>query len=142
VFKTSTGRRIAPVPIESTLTSHPLVEAAAVLGAGRKFLIAIVCIEYPGESAFAEQAALLQQELPGRLQSLAAYRRPAGLVISGTPFSAERGELTTNLKLRRHQIYKHYTNACNELFDQLDKSDKRLFKYFRHGNNNLILCSL
>ena len=44
IFKTSTGRRIAPVAIESYLAQAPSVEYAAVFGAGRPFLVAVLSV--------------------------------------------------------------------------------------------------
>ena len=44
VFKTSTGRKIAPAGIESQLKSDTRVDHAVVFGEGRQFLVALITV--------------------------------------------------------------------------------------------------
>jgi long-chain acyl-CoA synthetase len=129
VFKTSTGRRIAPVAIEGHIARLPYVEYVAVVGEGRKFLVAILAIyeavlyRKAGSKALSLTDAyeFIQADVAREVKSLPIYQRPAGLVITSRPFTIASGELTSNLKLRRRTIEKIYEPVITELYARFDE---------------------
>jgi len=113
VFKTSTGRRIAPVPIEASLKKIPLVEHAIIVGRDRPYPVAILCVspQHPvalqcGGSGALEQ---LRTAVVASCAELAGYQRPGAVIVSTHALSTARGELTANLKLRRSVIETHFS---------------------------------
>jgi len=116
VFKTSTGRRVAPGAVEAVLRSVPGVENAAVFGAGRKSLLAVVSLASDSSAT----PASLRDGLRRTLQALPDYQRPAGLVVSHRPFTVDAGELTGNLKLRRHAVRESFAVALEALANAVD----------------------
>lgn len=116
VFKTSTGRRVAPAMVEAALRAIPGVEHAAVFGAGRKSLLAVVVIG-PDAAASSPQ---IRQAARRWTAGLPDYLRPAGLVVSRRPLTIDAGELTTNLKLRRQRVYELYGAALAALAELVD----------------------
>lgn len=143
IIKTSTGRRIAPAPVEAVLLQHPLVEQVIVAGERQAFLTAIIVL--PGSSAARLQASAEHccKELEALLQALPPYSRPAGLVFTTRAFSVEAGELTGNLKLRRGVIHAHYRQALESAYQLVTahpREGRRLEK-FDHDDNT-VLCKL
>lgn len=116
LFKTATGRRIAPVPIEERLRCIPGVEAAMVVGANRPFLVALVWSTPEAAGALAprlaEAAATACADLPD-------YQRPAGFVLVPRAPSLDQGELTANLKLRRPAVEQLHGEALDRLYQDL-----------------------
>jgi long-chain acyl-CoA synthetase len=117
VFKTSTGRRVAPQAVEAALRSVPGVEHAAVFGAGRATLLALVSVAPETDAT----AALLGQAVRAATQALPDYQRPAGLVVTRQPLTIEAGELTGNLKLRRQAVAERYAEALQRLAAAVDE---------------------
>ncbi|MBD9357735.1 AMP-dependent synthetase/ligase [Methylomonas albis] len=122
VFKTSTGRKIAPVEIESLLQNDPRIEQAVIFGESRKFLVALTTIvnSRPADDSDAVSYSQgLAMDLPKYLRDLPEYKRPAGAILSFKAFSIEHLELTGNLKLRRKKIQQNYEQWINSLYEAL-----------------------
>ena len=129
VFKTSTGRKIAPVEIEAPLLGLSMVEHAVVFGESRKFLVALLVLGRQAESSEEEMLSLarkIRQLLPGVLADLPAYKQPAGIVLLFDSLAVERQELTSNMKIRRKIIDQHYGKWINALYNALGESDSAI----------------
>ncbi|MDC0666192.1 AMP-dependent synthetase/ligase [Nannocystis radixulma] len=129
LLKTSTGRRIAAVRVESVLRSVPGLDQIVVLGNGRRRLVAVATLDR-GRPEFA--AALARGELtalePGLRAGLAAaggalapYERIAGLLCVREGFSVAGGELTANLKVRRDAVERKYVDGLEDLFKSTEQ---------------------
>lgn len=123
IFKTSTGRRVAPASIESHLRQLHQVEYAAVFGAGRTLPTALLVVS---EAAWREDRHPLCQrwraEAAQALAHLPAYLHPAGIAVTTQMFTIAGGELTANLKMRRNNIEKNFAPVLNELCLHIDKA--------------------
>jgi long-chain acyl-CoA synthetase len=131
LFKTSTGRWISPVEIEQHLRRIPYVEYALVFGAGRKAPVALLGIDAGrlanaihrdggGTENIEVRNETLAADVAAATQILPAYRRPAALLISTETLSIDRGELTTNLKLRRNAIQEKFSAQIDALYERLE----------------------
>lgn len=118
VFKTSTGRRIAPVAIETCLKQVPGVEHAVVFGEGRKCLAALLVLS---ETGAPEALQGLREAVRRAVATLPEFQRPAGLVLTRQPLAVASGELTANLKLRRQVIAARYAAALEALHAALER---------------------
>ncbi|MBL8358932.1 MAG: AMP-binding protein [Rubrivivax sp.] len=116
VFKTSTGRRVAPQAVEAALRSVAGVEHAAVFGAGRATLLALVAVAPDADTT----ATSLRHAVRAASRALPDYQRPAGLVVTRQPLTIETGELTGNLKLRRQVVGERYADALAQLARVVD----------------------
>lgn len=151
IFKTSTGRRIAPAGIESVLRQMPYVEHAVVLGAGRPFLIAVLAVAEDAWLArvgtVAERPALagwcdaIRRDAALGLASLADYQRPAGVVVTTRTFEVANGELTLNLKLRRTIVGVAFRESVEKLYSLLETADGFPVQV-EYDEGRMILCSL
>lgn len=144
IIKTSTGRRIAPAPVEAVLLQHPLVEQALVVGRRQQFLTAIIVLHTPTPETLQACAEQCCNELKTLLQVLPPYSRPAGLVITTRAFSVEAGEVTNNMKLRRKVIKQHYKMELESIYSLVNKAsdnDGRKMELFA-DQENTVLCKL
>jgi long-chain acyl-CoA synthetase len=117
LIKTSTGRRVAPAGVEAVLQSVDGVDQAVLLGAGRKYLLAL-CTCAPGGLKSAHWPAL-QQAIQLALRGIGPHERPAGVLVLDRALSMAEGELTTNLKLRRQVIAACHTEQLDWLSAQI-----------------------
>jgi long-chain acyl-CoA synthetase len=124
IFKTSTGRRVAPVPVEACLKRLPYVEHAVVLGRNRPVPVAILAIQ--GNSQPADSAAgflkTVGRDIETACAELPANQRPAGALVTRRSFSIAGGELTSNLKLKRNVIEEQFSAEIGALYDALART--------------------
>ena len=138
IFKTSTGRRVAPSRIESLLRQLQHVEFAAVFGAGRVLPTALVIVNETAWQENHHQLCLrLRHEAQRTLAPLPAYLRPVGLAVSTQMFTIAGGELTANLKMRRHAIATNFGSVLNELCVHIDNAVGEPFEV--HSKDGLLL---
>ena len=123
IFKTSTGRRVAPTRIESLLRQLQHVEYAAVFGSGRLLPTALLVVsENVWKEEHGQFCRHLRAEAAQALASLPSYLHPAGIAVSTRMFSIAGGELTANLKMRRRNIEINYSAVLNELCAHIDSA--------------------
>jgi long-chain acyl-CoA synthetase len=130
IFKTSTGRRVAPVPIEARLKQLPYVEYAVVFGRDRPFPVALLCVspdQLPdpppdGAPLAASATKKIADDLPAVCADLPSHDRPAGILVTREALNIARGELTSNLKLRRAPIEAKYRAHLDALYAELSST--------------------
>jgi long-chain acyl-CoA synthetase len=128
----STGKKVAPLPIEAQLARDPWISQAMLYGEGRKFVSALLTLRPSALEAWARERALDPEhpglhrhpELLARVQA-AVDRVNAGLsrteqvrawVVIGGELTAEAGELTPTLKLRRAAVAEKYRDTLDALY--------------------------
>lgn len=122
LIKTSTGRRIAPSPIEAALRSVPGVEQAVLFGNGREAPIALCALSGPVDDPTA--LTLLRERLSAALVQINKRDRPRGIVLLHRPLRVETGELTANLKLRRDAIESQHMESVARLSSLLSRRNQ------------------
>lgn len=155
IVKTSTGRRIAPVHVESVLRQAPAVEHAVVFGAGRAALVALISVApaFVADASAGEgddgddderkllaTCARLRADLRRVAQELPNWQRPEGLVVTTRSLTIEAGELTSNLKLRRPAIEQTYATYLGELDRRLASASGDCWPIA--GESDVVLCRL
>jgi long-chain acyl-CoA synthetase len=130
----STGKKIAPLPIEARLLEDPWISQAMLYGEGRRFVSALICLRPAVVGAWAESighpgngdpAALLRHpEVLARVQA-AVDRVNAGLssperirrqVVLDRELSIENDELTPTMKLRRPVVAERFRDLLDALY--------------------------
>ncbi len=116
-FKTSKGKYIAPVPIESSLGRNPDIEQVCVMGIGRKQPIAMVVL---GEGA-SQKRDVQKEQLLDTLKSvnreLEAHEKLDHIIVAQQVWSIDNGLLTPTLKLKRDQLEKQYVHFLSSTLD-------------------------
>jgi long-chain acyl-CoA synthetase len=134
VLVTSGAKKIAPQPIEATLKAHALVAEAVVIGDGRRFPAALLVPDFaelaralggPPPADEAAAAALVartdvrdryQRIVDGVNNRLAQFERIKRFALLPRELTAERGELTPTLKVKRRVVLEHFGAEIEELY--------------------------
>jgi long-chain acyl-CoA synthetase len=122
----STGRKIAPTPIEAALAASPLIAHAVCHGEGHKYLVALLSLRRAVVESWARQNAIpdpwpalashpaLRQELQGAIDrvndGLARTDQIKGFAVTAAEFTTESGELTPTLTPVRAAIASRYAD--------------------------------
>lgn len=138
LYKTSNGKYIAPALIESRLTLDKYIDQIVVVADRRKFVSALIVPNADllcqwarrhrlGSLSLAQLCqnervyAFLDDRIQTLQQTLAAYERVKRFTLLPNPFSAEAGEITATLKLRRNVIIRNHKEQIDEMYR--DKTD-------------------
>ena len=117
LLKTSTGKYVAPVPIEDQLKRHPLIADAMMVGDNRKYCVALIVLDAERAKADGGLEAELAAHLSSLNASLAAHEAVRRLGILREPFSVDGGTLTPTLKLKRNVATSHYAEFIARVYD-------------------------
>ena len=129
----STGKNVSPVNLELMLVDIPLILRAFVLGNDRSSLAVLIvpnpkvlrkeivrrsiAIGSPEEACSHPQIMkMYRAALAQRLKTLAAHEQIHKFRLLDRDFSAEMGELTPTLKLRRNVILKHFEMEISAMY--------------------------
>jgi len=114
IFKTSKGKYIAPVPIESKLMANSSIEQVCVTGSQLKQPIALVVLS---PEALKLPADEIEQSLLATLNevnnTLESHAVLDCLVIMKDEWTVGNGLLTPTLKVKRHNLEEHYGSLIN-----------------------------
>ncbi|MFQ3190729.1 MAG: long-chain acyl-CoA synthetase [Paraglaciecola sp.] len=114
IFKTSKGKYIAPVPIESKLMANSSIEQVCVTGSQLKQPIALVVLSV---EALKLPAKEIEQSLLATLNevnvTLESHAVLDCLVVMNDEWTVDNGLLTPTLKVKRHNLEEHYKNLIN-----------------------------
>ncbi len=130
---TSTGLRFSPQYIENKLKFSPFIGEAVVLGNGRPWLAAIVCIRYSMVSKWAENhriaftnyqnlaahpevQKLLAEELEKVNATLPEAQRIRRFVLLHKELDPDDGEVTRTRKVRRNVIDERYRPIIEAMY--------------------------
>jgi long-chain acyl-CoA synthetase len=133
IFKTSSGKFIAPQKIENLLCNSPYIDQAAVMGDERKFITALIVPNFNYLAEYARKHNIhfqnnqdiiankhineLYQFIIGEIQkNLSPFEQVKKFKLLPTEFSVNGGELTLTLKLKRKVILEKYRNEIEEMY--------------------------
>jgi long-chain acyl-CoA synthetase len=138
IFKTSTGRWVAPAQVEATYKKIPYVEQIVVIGRGQRFPVALVSINeqllasalrrrgrpMPAGPDCRDSAStqVFQSRMAADFEAagteLASHEQVHHFALLPSPLTFEGGELTPSLKLRRDVIERKYRALIDELYTE------------------------
>ena len=114
IFKTSKGKYIAPVPIESKLMANSFIEQVCVTGSQLKQPIGLVVLS---PEAFKLPAEEIEQSLLTTLNEVNATLESHAvldcLVVMKDEWTVDNGLLTPTLKVKRHELEEQYDSLIN-----------------------------
>jgi len=133
LFKLSTGKYIAPSPIEMALGASLFIEQAVVVGSEYKFCSALVVLDAQaigrhfkedvtapsvvGLAAHPSVIALIQQEVDAVNAALPHWEQIKKFRLLEHPFSIEGGELTPTLKVKRRVVHQKYQEEIEAMYE-------------------------
>ncbi len=137
LIKKSSGKFIAPGPIEAALRTSRYIEHAAVIGEARKFAIAILFPTFLNLQAWAKEHniassnnkeliehphvhQLIEEEVNRVNLDLNQWERIIKFIISDHELTIADGQLTPTMKLKRRFIEEQFRPQINELYSKYE----------------------
>ncbi|MEV1081906.1 AMP-dependent synthetase/ligase [Streptomyces sp. NPDC050211] len=143
IIITSSGKSVAPAPLEQRLRMHPLVHQAVVVGDNRPCVGALITLD-PEFLAHWRGALALPSDTPSRdareenalREEIARAVAAANSAVSRSesirvfrvlpePFALSNGLLTPSMKLRRDAIVEHYAFEIDAMYQARSRSFRR-----------------
>ena len=129
---------MAPAPIENLLKRSPLIANAMVVGDRRKFVSALVVVNFAGIEEEARKAGrefstpaqaiadpwvseLMSHEIERLTSALAQYEKPKRFALLEQDFTYANGELTYTLKLKRRVIEERYQDTILRMYADVEE---------------------
>ncbi|CQR48891.1 MULTISPECIES: AMP-dependent synthetase/ligase [Haloferax] len=139
----STGKNVAPGPIEDAFASSPVVEQCMVLGDGRKFVSALIVPSFDGLREWAaeegidlpdEPAAVcrddrvyerIEAEVDAANENFEPYERIKQFRVVPEEFSEGNDLMTPTMKKKRRNILDRYADEVSLIYDEDRRPGKR-----------------
>lgn len=164
IFKTSSGKYIAPQVIENKFKSSGLIEQLMIVGENEKFVSALISpnfnylhfftskykIHYRENNELIKHPEIInkfQKEINLVNQTLGEHEKIKRFRLVCEEWSQPTGELSPTLKLKRNVIYKKYAHILEEIYGHgedktedigKDKSAESFEKKISNGMKKLI----
>jgi len=131
VFKTSTGKFVAPSRVEAALKRSIFLSHAVVVGSGRPHPVALVALNWPlvrdelglgqnGDTgvlvARADVRALIEREVLKRTSDLGKFEQIRHVAILPHDLTIDAGELSPTLKVRRRIVEHRYADLIESAY--------------------------
>src|SRR5215813_11960218 len=137
LLKTSGGKYIAPQPIEQMIKSSRFVNQVVVIGDGRKFPAALIVPDWELLESYAQLKGLdlhtradfcrhpriidlFERQIAARTQRLAQFEKIKRIALLDQELTAEGGELTPTLKVKRRVIDEKYRDVIDRIYREAD----------------------
>src|SRR5699024_5465234 len=123
----STGKNVAPQPIENAMDESDFIGNSIVFGEKQKYIICLVNPDFENLQIWADRKNikssstedlckneqvinLIEKEVHERTKDFAKFEQPKKVVIIGKEWTVDDGELTPKLSLRLNVIEERYSN--------------------------------
>ena len=132
---TAGGKNVAPQPIENRIKTNPYIQSAVVVGAGRKFISALIVPDFDKLEVYArgngipfasrselarrdEIASFLLAEVNRSTPELASYERIKKIAILDRDFEQDLDEVTPTLKVKRSIVEAKFKELIDSLYTE------------------------
>lgn len=133
LFKTSSGKYIAPTPIENMFLSSKYIDQFVLVGDKRMFLSALIVPDFESIKEYADSNNipytnaeelvkrkeiydLIEKDMGKIQKKLANFERVRKFALLEKPFALEDGEITPSLKIRRQIVEERYRHLIDEMY--------------------------
>ncbi len=142
MFKLSNGKYVAPQVIENRLKESFFIEQAMILGENEKFVSALISpnfsflhdwcsrhkVHYEDNqelNLIPEVIARYQREINQINKLLGSHEQIKRIRLVSEQWTAQTGELSPTLKLRRRVIYERYDSLLKEIYGNAKETEVR-----------------
>jgi long-chain acyl-CoA synthetase len=133
LFKTSTGKYIAPTHIENMFLASKYIDQFVLIGDRRNFLSALIVPDFDAIQEYADAHKIpygkpdelvrtkeiydmIEEDMSQVQKKLANYEKVRKFMLLDKPFSLENGEVTPSLKIRRKAVEERYGSMIDEMY--------------------------
>ena len=124
ILVTAGGKNVAPQNLENELKARKYVSQALVVGDRRPYIAALITLDRrrSSRSGVTSGGDDVERARPGRSSTSvnthhSRFEQIKRFEILPRDFSAEEGEITPTLKLRRRVVQEHFADAIERLYD-------------------------
>lgn len=131
---TSSGKNIAPQPIEQLLCQSAYIDQCFLLGDQREFCTALITPDFEALKKLADNFGIkysseteliandkivrtIKNDIDNLQKDLAKYERVRKFSLLSKPFSVENGELTPKLSIKRHIVERNYSYLIEDMYN-------------------------
>ena len=114
ILVTAGGKNVAPQNLENALKMHPLVSQALVVGDRRPYVAALITVAE--ETTPDEARHEIERLVEDVNRDLSRYEQIKRYAILPRDFSADEGEVTPTLKLKRRVCQEHFAAEIEALY--------------------------
>jgi len=115
ILVTAGGKNVAPQNLENALKSSRYVSQALVVGDRKPYVAALITLDETEESV-GDAQDLIQSVVDGVNAKLSRFEQIKRFTILPRDFSAELGEVTPTLKLKRRVCEQHFAGEIAALY--------------------------
>ena len=118
ILVTAGGKNVAPQNLENALKTVPLISQALVVGDRRPYVAALITVD-PSVADGLPQAEVekrIQKAVDEVNAELSRFEQIKRFVVLPRDFSAEEGEVTPTLKLKRRVCAEHFASEIEQLY--------------------------
>ncbi|MFC2130381.1 AMP-dependent synthetase/ligase [Bacteroidota bacterium] len=133
ILVSSSGKNIAPQPIETLLSESPFIEQCLLIGDRREYCTALITPDFDQLRKLAGNFGIkfeidtelisnekivktVKQDIDRLQKDLAKYERVRKFSLLSQPFSVENGELTPKMSVKRHVVERKFSHLIDSLY--------------------------
>ncbi|CAN5458699.1 long-chain fatty acid--CoA ligase [soil metagenome] len=133
IFKTSSGKYVAPQPLQNHYIRSPFIERCLIIGFHRPYVTALVVPHLEILESWCRREGIhwtspqfmvhnikvrarMQEEINNQNESLPNFERVRNFVLCHEDWSIERGELTATMKPVRRLLEKNYAVEIEKMY--------------------------
>ncbi|MBW1938481.1 MAG: long-chain fatty acid--CoA ligase [Deltaproteobacteria bacterium] len=132
ILVTSTGEKVSPADLETSIVLDPLFNQAMVVGEGRPYIAALLVLNPVAWQVFAsgldldpEDPSSLQlpaaikeviKKIVGLLRKFPAHAQVRSVYMTLEPWTIENGMITATMKLKRLEIERQFAEQIRKLY--------------------------
>jgi len=118
ILITAGGKNVAPANLENALKTAPLVSQALVIGDRRPYVAALITLDPTVADGIGSGEAdrRVQAIVDGVNSELSRFEQIKRFRVLPRDFTAEDGEVTPTLKLKRRVVEQHFAAEIEELY--------------------------
>lgn len=133
IFKTSTGKYVAPQPLQTHFTTSPFISQCLVIGFNRPFVSAILVPHFQLLKTWCEEQNIhwtspqfmvhnikvvkkFQEEVDTLNEQLQGFERIRRFILSDEEWTVENKELTTSFKPMRNKLLEKHQAQIDKMY--------------------------
>lgn len=133
IFKTSTGKYVAPQPVQNHFLTSPFMSQCLIIGFNRPYIVAIFVPHFQLLKIWCEEQSIhwtspqfmvhnikvikkYQEEIDRLNEDLEGHERVKKFILSDIEWTVENKELTTTFKPMRNNLVEKYKGQVEKLY--------------------------
>jgi long-chain acyl-CoA synthetase len=134
IFKTSSGKYVAPLPLQVHFQKSPFIQQCLIIGFQRPFVTALLVPNFHLVEAWCVREGihwtspqfmvhnikvrkLFEGEVERLNESLAGFERMRNFILCHEEWTVESGEMTATLKPIRQKLQFHYYKEIEKMYE-------------------------